>query len=69
MSEIRCWQCGAEPLELIDVSALGNSEPQYPPGQWSSATDHQHSHIEPTPGQLLADGARAFDRVIGEWSS
>lgn len=72
MSDFRCWLCGAE-AEAIDVSTWGDvaqGRRAYIPGAWDEPpTDgHEHATQPPTPGQLLAAGARAFDRLMSIWA-
>lgn len=54
---ISCWQCGVEPTEVLEVTALGVPEPRYLPGRWP-AGDHPHAVDAPTP-EHLADAADA----------
>jgi hypothetical protein len=66
---INCWYCGEEPTGLVEVTGLGQVDQQYVPTGWPPADDnHEHADQAPTPGELLAAGARAFDRVIDSWS-
>jgi hypothetical protein len=65
---MRCWYCGVEPTGVVEVTSLDVGEPQYAPTGWPRATDHEHAERAPTPGELLAAGARALDRVIEAWS-
>lgn len=69
IEEIRCWWCDTE-AEMIEVTASWDIEPQYVPGRWSEPTQdgHEHAAAPPSPGELLAAGARAFDRLVAAWS-
>lgn len=64
---MRCWWCGAEPLEMVDVSTLVDAEPRLIPGRWPPTTDrHQHAIDPPTPGELEDAGHRALSRIQHE---
>lgn len=67
MADLRCWQCGVEPLDVIESRRL-NGTVDVLPGQWPPG-DHQHAVEPPTPGQLLAEGAAITDRIMKEWGS
>lgn len=64
---MRCWYCGVEPDQLIEVTTFGDVEPRYM-ANWP-AGDHEHSETPPSPGELLAAGARSFDRLMAAWSA
>jgi hypothetical protein len=64
---MRCWQCGAEPLEVFDVTTLGDAEPRYMPGRWPPG-DHEHAVTPPTPAEIAAAGDAALARIVEEWS-
>lgn len=66
--DLRCWKCGVEPLDVIDVSTLG----QLPgtsliPAGWPSA-DHNHEVTPPTPADLAARGDRSLARIMEIWA-
>lgn len=63
MTELRCWQCGAEPLEVHNVQTLSDPGPVLIPGRWP-AGDHEHAVDPPTPGQLVAEGHRILLRIL-----
>ena len=60
---MRCWLCGVEPLETIDVTALGEAQPRYLPGRWPPG-DHEHAVEAPTPGQLEQAGHESLSRIL-----
>lgn len=61
---MRCWQCGAEPLNEIDTSALGSTFETRMPGRWPPSEDgHQHAVTPPTPAQLEQAGHEALMRI------
>jgi hypothetical protein len=65
----RCYICGAKP-QLIDVTQLGDPEPQYMPGHWPPG-DHTHAlnpPAPPTPSDLQAQGDAALAQVRAQWS-
>lgn len=59
---MRCWWCGVEPSGVIDITRFGDVEPRTFP-VWP-AGDHDHAEKPPTPGELLAAGAKRFDRIM-----
>jgi len=63
---MRCWLCGVEPLDVVDVSTLGDPRPGFVAARWP-AGDHPHVVDAPTPEALLLAGTAAYARVIGEW--
>lgn len=63
MSDLRCWQCGARPDEVFEVTSLADPEPQYLPGRWPDG-DHEHAVHPPTPGELEAAGSAALARIV-----
>ena len=64
---MRCWLCGAEPLETFEVSTLSDAQPRYVPGRWPAAEDgHTHAVRQPTPGELEQAGHDALMRIIRE---
>ena len=63
MTGLRCWQCGAEPLEVLEVSRLGRAQPEYLPGRWPPG-DHTHAVDKPTPEQLVAEGHAILRRIL-----
>jgi hypothetical protein len=69
MSDYRCWLCGAE-AGTIEVTSPTDQCRVYVAGAWPQlAVDgHEHAARPPTPGELLADGARAFDRLMRIWA-
>ena len=66
MTELHCWQCGVEPDETVEVQTFSGAT-RTMATSWPDG-DHQHSLTPPTPGELLAAGAHAYDRVIEEWT-
>lgn len=66
-TKIRCWQCGAEPYDVFEITRLGDPEPRYIPGRWP-AGDHEHAVDPPTADELIERGQRAVDRIIEEWT-
>lgn len=66
MADLRCWQCGVEPTDTVDVRTMADPEPVLIPAGWPPG-DHEHAAEPPTPGQLLAAGAAAFDRLMSTW--
>lgn len=61
---MRCWLCGAEPLNEIDTSTLGSAFTTSMPGRWPAAVDgHEHAERPPTPGQLEQAGHEALMRI------
>lgn len=67
MTEYRCWQCGAEPLGLVDVTTFGVAEPRYLPNGWPPG-DHEHAVTPPTPGELARAGDAALARILATWN-
>lgn len=64
MTELRCWQCGTEPLEVHDVSGLGDMPgSRLLPGRWPPG-DHTHAVDKPTPEQLVAEGHAILRRIL-----
>lgn len=64
---VRCWQCGAEPLETYEVSTLSDAEPQYIAGRWPPSDDrHTHAERPPTPAELEQAGHAALQRIRSE---
>lgn len=61
---MNCWQCGVEPLEVHETTALGEAQPRCIAGRWP-AGDHEHAERPPTPGELEQAGHKAL-RVILE---
>jgi hypothetical protein len=59
---VRCWWCGVEPDDVLEITTLGDETrrylPVWPPG------DHDHAESPPTPGELLERGAWRFDRIM-----
>lgn len=58
---VTCWWCGAQPLELHEVTTLSGVPyrliPQWPGG------DHAHAELPPTPTQLEQAGHEALMRI------
>lgn len=54
--ELKCWQCGAAPTGLAEVTSFGDPEPRYVPTGWPDG-DHEHDWVEPTPHGLLDQAA------------
>lgn len=64
---MRCWLCGAEPLETYDVSTPSDAGPRYIPGRWPPAEGgHTHAVRPPTPGELEQAGHEALMRIQQE---
>jgi hypothetical protein len=63
---IRCWQCGAEPTGLAEVTAYGDLEPRYIPTGWPPG-DHPHAVDPPTPAELQAGGYAALAQILDSW--
>lgn len=61
-SEVRCWLCGVEPLEVFETTTWGDAQPTYIAGRWP-AGDHEHAVDPPTPGQLEQAGHAALMRI------
>lgn len=59
---MRCWLCGAEPLEVFDASTMESATVQLIPGRWPTG-DHEHAEAPPTPGQLEQAGHEALQRI------
>lgn len=59
---LRCWWCGAEPVDVLELHAFGSDttirRPTWTPG------DHRHALIPPTPEELVADGHRVLRRIL-----
>jgi hypothetical protein len=56
--DIRCWWCGVEPNELVEVREFGGTVryiPNWPQG------DHRHAEQTPTPNQLADEGLRMME--------
>ncbi|MFF0822384.1 hypothetical protein ACFYUR_18640 [Micromonospora haikouensis] len=62
MTEVRCWQCGVEPDDVIEDWQLCKPEPtliyNWPAG------DHTHAATPPTPEQLDADSHTTWRRIM-----
>jgi hypothetical protein len=67
VSDLRCWQCGVEPIGLADVRTYGDPGPVLIPTGWP-AGDHEHAVTPPTPIELQAGGDRALARIMEEWA-
>lgn len=68
LGAVRCWYCGAQPLEVAEVTAYGDLEPQFIAGRWPAASDgHAHAVVPPTPSELAAGGDAALQRIIEDW--
>ena len=66
-SELRCWQCGIEPDEVVEVTTFQDlPERRYLPASWPEG-DHQHEVTAPTPGELIWRGSVIADRVVANW--
>lgn len=65
VNDLRCWQCHIEPTDMHEVRTLAGVVSVVP--VWPSG-DHDHASTPPTPGELLAVGARAADRVMETWT-
>jgi hypothetical protein len=64
MDEMRCWQCGAEPLEVHEITTLDNAQLRYLPGLYPPAEDgHQHATKPPSPAELKQAGHRTLMRI------
>lgn len=59
---MKCWQCGVEPIGLVDATTLDDPEPSYVPTGWPLG-DHEHAVAPPTPDELADAGHRALERV------
>jgi hypothetical protein len=59
--ELRCWQCGVEPEDVIVVRNFGGAVDYIPDG-WP-AGDHKHAVRPPTPDELVMAGWAALDTV------
>jgi hypothetical protein len=61
-----CWICGAHPARLMEITALGDSEPTYISGGWASPwlAGHEHATNPPTPEGLAAAGHAALRRIL-----
>jgi hypothetical protein len=61
---VRCWQCGVEPLSIVDTTTLGSPFATYTPGRWPPSIDgHEHAETPPTPGQLEQAGHAALMKI------
>lgn len=58
---MRCWFCGVEPLDVFEVTALGDAEPRFL-ANWP-AGNHEHAERPPSPAQLEAAGHEALMRI------
>lgn len=63
---MRCWQCGVEPLDVIEVTTLSQAKPEYVPGRWPPG-DHPHALRPPTPQELVDDGHQRLRRILEDW--
>lgn len=64
---MRCWLCGAEPLETFEITNLGDAQPRYVPGRWPPSDDgHSHATRPPSPGELEQAGHDALMRILRE---
>jgi hypothetical protein len=58
---MNCWQCGVEPLDVVEVSSLDGLIRQIP--HWPSG-DHVHAVQPPTPDRLGEAGHEALRRLL-----
>lgn len=66
--DVRCWWCGARPLDVRWLGAWGE-QAHVPLAQWASvAGDHAHEVNAPTPAQLIDRGYRSMRRITEIWS-
>lgn len=63
MPDLRCWRCGVEPTDTVEVTNLSDPEPKYLPARWPDG-DHEHEVNPPTPQQLVDAGSAALARVV-----
>lgn len=63
MTELTCWQCGVEPLYVVEVTTYGDPEPVYMIGRWPPG-DHAHAVSPPTPQELVDEGYRTLLRIM-----
>lgn len=63
---IRCWQCGAAPTSLAEVTTIGDPEPVYLPAGWPPG-DHEHAEQPPTPEQITDAAHDAGRRILAQW--
>jgi hypothetical protein len=65
---MRCWQCGVEPDEVLEVTRMGDAEPSFLPGRWPPG-DHPHAERPPTPAELSAAGDAVMARMLEVFAS
>jgi hypothetical protein len=67
-TELRCWQCGAEPT-VVDITRTSDLPHRVlVPGRWPEpAVDHEHAVRPPTPAELGVAGDAARARMVTEW--
>lgn len=61
MTDLRCWQCGIEPDDVLVVRRLCGEVDHIP--HWPTGADHTHAARPPTPDELAAAGGVALDNV------
>lgn len=60
---IHCWQCGVEPLDVVNVQSFDDPEPVWIPALWPAA-DHEHAVGAPSPQALIDEGHRILHRIL-----
>jgi hypothetical protein len=60
---MRCWWCGAEPVEIHELRTMESNVPvrlipEWPPG------DHPHSERPPTADELAAEAYRLLNQRV-----
>jgi hypothetical protein len=61
VERVKCWWCGVEPIDFVEITSFGDREPRYLPN-WPGA-DHEHAETPPSPAQLEDPGHRALMRL------
>jgi hypothetical protein len=64
---LRCWQCGVEPDDTVEITTFGEDEPRLLPASWPPG-DHPHAVNPPTPQQLREAGHAAMARILNIWA-
>lgn len=65
---MHCWQCGIEPDETYEVTAMDRDGAVAIVARWPAATDHEHVDSPPTPTDLAESGDVALLNIWAEWT-
>lgn len=65
---MRCWLCGAEPLEVHSVVGMESPNPVIIFVRWPENGDHEHADRPPTPDELIESGHVALLNIQAEWA-